>query len=275
MSLALRREESTCCLTEHQELDGEDARIADYFDVISGTSIGVLITAMLAAPNAQQHPRFDAKDIVPVYLNNSPKIFPQTRLRNHPIADALISDICIAPTTDSPSWYLTAPVTDSSSGDSSSSGGDSPTQTAKSSGGDSPAQAAERKKNDVEGIHENRELMNQESHLTPLSEVPESPIENNPEVSSSSDLPYISDQNTPVEYVLPFRHNRGKPPNRYSPDIDERQSQFPITNYVSTQHLPDPIQNFTKRKPCREKNYVNDWKQPTKIPLICTQIPES
>lgn len=37
---------------------------------------------MLAAPNEQQRPLFDAKDIVPFYLNNSPKIFPQTRYKD-------------------------------------------------------------------------------------------------------------------------------------------------------------------------------------------------
>ncbi|EOA17978.1 hypothetical protein CARUB_v10006413mg [Capsella rubella] len=73
-----------------QELDGEEARLVDYFDVISGTSTGGLIVGMLAAQGEDQsggdshsrnrnRPLFEAKEIVPFYLKHSPKIFPQPR----------------------------------------------------------------------------------------------------------------------------------------------------------------------------------------------------
>ncbi|KAH7847636.1 hypothetical protein Vadar_028396 [Vaccinium darrowii] len=63
--------------SELQKLDGEDARIADYFDVIAGTSTGGLVTAMLTAPNENNRPVFAAKDIKDFYLEQCPKIFPQ------------------------------------------------------------------------------------------------------------------------------------------------------------------------------------------------------
>ncbi|KAL5582786.1 hypothetical protein UlMin_015228 [Ulmus minor] len=63
--------------SELQKLDGPDARIADYFDVIAGTSTGGLVTAMLAAPNENNRPLFAAKDINDFYVHHCPKIFPQ------------------------------------------------------------------------------------------------------------------------------------------------------------------------------------------------------
>ncbi|KDP38381.1 hypothetical protein JCGZ_04306 [Jatropha curcas] len=63
--------------SELQKLDGEEARLADYFDVITGTSTGGLVTAMLTAPNEQNKPLFAAKDIKDFYTEHCPKIFHQ------------------------------------------------------------------------------------------------------------------------------------------------------------------------------------------------------
>ncbi|CAN6539952.1 unnamed protein product [Malus baccata var. baccata] len=120
--------------SELQKLDGEDARIADYFDVIAGTSTGGLVTAMLAAPNENNRPLFAAKDIIDFYFHHCPKIFPQNTcpifrytikiikalagpkyngkylhskwVKRKPSYDALLSDICIA--TSAAPTYLPA-----------------------------------------------------------------------------------------------------------------------------------------------------------------------
>jgi len=62
-----------------QELDGPDVRIADYFDIVAGTSTGGLVTAMLTAPDKEGRSLFAAKDINDFYLRHSPKIFPVKR----------------------------------------------------------------------------------------------------------------------------------------------------------------------------------------------------
>ncbi|KAM7507060.1 hypothetical protein LguiA_017513 [Lonicera macranthoides] len=74
-----------------QELDGADARIADYFDVLTGTSTGGLVTVMLTAPNKDNRPIYAAKDINNFYLEHTPKIFPQKRIAHF---YGLIRSVC-------------------------------------------------------------------------------------------------------------------------------------------------------------------------------------
>ncbi|KAL5764225.1 hypothetical protein ACOSQ2_016819 [Xanthoceras sorbifolium] len=87
------------------------------------------------------------------------------------------------------------------------------------------------------------ESKNAESKQPFGNEPPHSPVpedrspENIPEVSSPTTPSHTNDLDTSTGYVLPFRHNRGKPPNRYSPDIKEKRSKYPIANYVSEMNL--------------------------------------
>ncbi|RVW68323.1 Retrovirus-related Pol polyprotein from transposon TNT 1-94 [Vitis vinifera] len=80
-----------------------------------------------------------------------------------------------------------------------------------------------------------------EAHVTSPSAVPENPtLENDPEVSSFNNNILAP----PIGYVLPNRHNRGKPPSRYSLEIEGRRLRYPIANYVSTKKLNEPLKTF-------------------------------
>ncbi|KAI5336370.1 hypothetical protein L3X38_015637 [Prunus dulcis] len=61
------------------------------------------------------------------------------------------------------------------------------------------------------------------------------------EVTTPTRLVHLEDKS--IGYQLPFRQNRGKPPNRYSPDIG-KTSKYPIANHVSTEKLSEPFKAF-------------------------------
>ncbi|KAI5650188.1 hypothetical protein M9H77_36193 [Catharanthus roseus] len=51
----------------NNRMDGKEARLADYFDVIAGTSTKSLMTTMLTVGN-EDRPLYATKDIIPFYL---------------------------------------------------------------------------------------------------------------------------------------------------------------------------------------------------------------
>lgn len=53
----------------------KNARLADYFDYIGGTSTGGLISMMLACPNNYKRPLKSAEEIIQFYKDNGEKIF--------------------------------------------------------------------------------------------------------------------------------------------------------------------------------------------------------
>lgn len=69
---------------ELEKLDGVGARLADYFDVIGGTSTGGLITALITTPNSenQNRPVRPAKDTIRFYQDKSAIVF--SKMENPP-----------------------------------------------------------------------------------------------------------------------------------------------------------------------------------------------
>lgn len=60
--------------------EDKEARLADYFDYIGGTSTGALVSVMLAAPNEEKRPFFTADKIVEFYQTHGPDIFKTKHL---------------------------------------------------------------------------------------------------------------------------------------------------------------------------------------------------
>ncbi|KAF9667073.1 hypothetical protein SADUNF_Sadunf16G0295000 [Salix dunnii] len=85
---------------------------------------------------------------------------------------------------------------------------------------------------------------------TPLFDVPDNDSPSSEDILEVTS-PTLSSSNildTPVSYHLPFKHNRGKPPARYSADEEGKRAKYPISNHVTTQRLSDPLKAFANRE---------------------------
>ena len=109
---------------------------------------------------------------------------------------------------------------------------------------------------------------NESIERTPLPLVHDSAsLENIHEVSSlEPSKNHVLD--IPIGYHLPFRHNRGKPPVRYSPNAEIKGSKYPIANHVSTKRLSEPLKAFIHKLsschiPCGVDEALTDpkWSQ--------------
>ncbi|MED6219212.1 hypothetical protein PIB30_033826 [Stylosanthes scabra] len=107
---------------ELKKLDGEEARIADYFDVVAGTSTGGLIATMVGAPDANANnprPKYTTQAltnlVIPTFdiLRLTPTVFSKYKAEQDEFKylNGLLSDICIATSaapTFLPAHYFTS-----------------------------------------------------------------------------------------------------------------------------------------------------------------------
>lgn len=73
--------------------------------------------------------------------------------------------------------------------------------------------------------------------------VPTQTLEDIPKVSTTSQINTLNDSNIVDKvYQLPQRHNCGKPPDRFSPEV--KITKCPITNHVSSHILSLSLNDF-------------------------------
>ena len=71
-----------------------DARIADYFDLVAGTSTGGILTCIYLCPDqATGRPRFYATDAVKLYMDNAADIFDTTFLHRVRSANGILDEL--------------------------------------------------------------------------------------------------------------------------------------------------------------------------------------
>jgi len=58
-----------------EKTGNNDSKIADYFDIIAGTSTGGILSCCLLKPDSSGRPQFSANDALNLYLSNGGKIF--------------------------------------------------------------------------------------------------------------------------------------------------------------------------------------------------------
>lgn len=63
-----------------KEKYGNDFKIGDYFDIITGTSTGGIITSLILLQNENGELIYSAKDVIDLYLNNKKNIFKKSFL---------------------------------------------------------------------------------------------------------------------------------------------------------------------------------------------------